>query len=177
MSLFDIVSNAIANPAQRTQPGDLSGLLQGLQSLSAAQGANPSDLQSLVAILGKHVKSGLREIDRSPTPESAEDVVSKVASQPEAHPDMIQKVLGSTGVDRVASEASQKSGLSMQTVMALLPVVLPMVMKLLNSGGATAGAAQAPGGQGNSILSGFLDSDNDGDVDLQDVMRLASRFR
>ena len=78
--------------------------------------------------------------------------------------------------------------------MRLLPIVLPAIIGLLQSGrpapaspaagapresGPQSGAGTPPaqtGGQTNPILAQFLDSDGDGDVDMQDVVRLTSVF-
>ena len=59
-----------------------------------------------------------------------------------------------------------------QAVMALLPVLVPLVLNLLKTGSSKAGAVAT----GNPVMNAFLDSDGDGDVDLGDLMSHASRF-
>lgn len=183
MGLFDTILASINDPQRRTQSSDLAGLLQGIQSLAGQQGASEGDMQSVIAALGRHVKSGLQEVERDPTPETAEGIVNKVADQPAATPDVIERLFGQQGgEEKVAEDVSRKTGFNTQTIMAMLPVVLPMVMKLLQSGGPAAPsgqtqAATASGAGGmNPILQGFLDSDKDGDVDLNDVLKMAGPF-
>ena len=71
--------------------------------------------------------------------------------------------------------------------MQMLPVILPALVALLQSGarsgspapagqtGATAGDPLA-GLASNPLLKGFLDSDGDGDVDMTDLINLGSKF-
>ena len=155
----------------------IADLMQGLQALSGAQGTSTHDLQNLVSALGGQVKSGLRQITDAPTAESAEQIVEQIASQQEASPDMLSKIFSGQEPSQIAATASQKTGLGSDKIMAMLPVVLPMVMKFLQSkGNGTSQKSQLSGSGSDSLLTSFLDSDNDGDVDLQDVMKLASKF-
>jgi len=58
-----------------------------------------------------------------------------------------------------------------QKIVSMLPTVIPIVMKLLNTGSAK------QGDQGdNPVLNAFLDADGDGEVDMGDMMGVASRF-
>jgi hypothetical protein len=87
-------------------------------------------------------------------------------------------------MEQMVGRAEQRTGLDANSILRLLPIVLPAVIGLLQSGrraaappGATATAAGvSAGGQSNPILSQFLDSDGDGDVDMTDLVQVASRF-
>jgi len=85
-------------------------------------------------------------------------------------------------VDQMVGRAEQKTGLDASAIFRLLPIVLPAVIGLLQSGrpatapAVTAATGAPAGGQINPILAQFLDSDRDGDVDMADVVRLTSRF-
>ena len=50
----------------------------------------------------------------------------------------------------------------------MLPMLVPVVLKFLKAGGAQAA--------NNPILASFLDADGDGDVDMADLMKLASQY-
>jgi hypothetical protein len=66
---------------------------------------------------------------------------------------------------------TQQTGLSANSATELLSSLLPLLLKFLNLGAAT------PGSLGkNPVLASFLDSDHDGDVDLGDAFKFASRF-
>ena len=51
----------------------------------------------------------------------------------------------------------------MSTIQQLLPSLVPLILSFLQSGG-------------NPLLNQFLDTDGDGDVDIADAIKLASRF-
>jgi hypothetical protein len=73
--------------------------------------------------------------------------------------------------------------------MSMLPIIIPALVGLLQSGTRAGAAPSAPSAQtgattddpfaslaSNPLLKGFLDSDRDGDVDMQDLVRLGSKF-
>ena len=66
----------------------------------------------------------------------------------------------------------QKVGLNSEQAQGLLNNLMPMLLQFLHLG------APAPGssGGGNPLMSAFLDSDHDGDVDLGDAFKFAGRF-
>ncbi len=181
MGLFDQIVSAINDPGKKAGAEVLQSLLSGLQSQGESEGGGfaADDLQKLVVALGAPVKKALMAIEQSPTPESAADVVAALSSIPKASPDLLDKLFGSGGHQQVSNDLSQKTGIDVSKIMAMLPVVLPLVMKLFNSGGSAApqGASGAAAGLANNpILKGFLDSDKDGDVDLADVLKMAGPF-
>lgn len=139
-------------------------------------------MQALVAALGGHVKSALQRIEQSPTSESASDVVGVLASHERAPKHLIEQLFGKGGVEQVAGDVARKTGINIQTVKAILPVVLSLVMKLLHSGGSVqlqTGAVSSSAASGlasNPVLNGFLNSDCDGNIDLAYVMELAVSF-
>jgi hypothetical protein len=87
-------------------------------------------------------------------------------------------------MDQMVGHAERRTGLDANAILRLLPIVLPAVIGLLQSGRtapaptAAAAGARSPGAtsQTNPILSQFLDSDRDGDVDMADLVRLTSVF-
>ena len=54
----------------------------------------------------------------------------------------------------------------------MIPVLVPILLNLLQTGG----NAQNPAQGQNPVLNTFLDADGDGDVDITDAMLMASRF-
>jgi hypothetical protein len=49
------------------------------------------------------------------------------------------------------------------TIQQLLPTLVPLILSFLQSGG-------------NPLLNKFLDADGNGDVDIMDAIKLASKF-
>ena len=168
MKLFDVILDSIANPELKTEPTDLADLLGGIRNI-AQEKDTPHDLmETVVAALGKHVKTGLQEYAGP-----REELVEEAASVSQASPELLGMLFGTQGVETVSQEVSQGTGMKTETIIALLPVLIPIVMKLLRSGGTKAEGQSAAM---NPMLQGFLDSDNDGDVDLADVFKLAGPY-
>lgn len=168
MKLFDVILDSIANPELKTESNDLADLLGGIKSAAKEQDTPPDLVETAVSALGKHVKAGLQEYGGS-----REELVEEAASVPQATPELISKLFGSQNVESVSDDVSQKTGIQTETIIALLPVLIPIVMKLFRSGGSKSDGASS---QMNPLLQGFLDSDNDGDVDLADVFKLAGPY-
>lgn len=180
MGLFDQIVGAISNPQLQTQQSDLGSLIQGLQELAGGRAASEDEVQAVTAALGRHLKEGLNGIRNDPTPDTPESVVSEMARSSAVDPAMLDRIFGAGGGERVAQDVSRQTGVNMQSVLAMLPVILPMLMKLFQSGSAvpsqSAAASPPSGGSLNPILKGFLDSDKDGDVDIQDILSMAGPF-
>ncbi len=187
MGLFDAIVGAISDPNQKTQTGDLAGLLQGVQALAGQQGTSEDSMQQVISALGGHVKTGLQQVHNDATPETAESMVEQLSTQGQVSPEMLERLFGNQGgQQQVAADVSKKSGIDPKMIMSLLPMVLPIIMNLLKSGGSATGGNPAQGAlppqasssssSMNPILRSFLDSDKDGDVDLGDVMKMAGPF-
>jgi uncharacterized protein YidB (DUF937 family) len=189
MNLFDTVLASLNDPSRATQMSDL-------ENLSSAFGSGGSSTNQIASLLGGFLKPMLREQQAVAGPEGVDSLLRELKQS--AHsPDELRQVLGSERMDQMVGRAEQKTGLDSSAIMRLLPIVLPAIIGLLQSGrsapaspaagpaGATAGVrppdrtetpAPQTGAQTNPILSQFLDSDGDGDVDMQDVVRLTSVF-
>ncbi len=184
MGLFDAIIGSISDPNQKTQSSDLAGMLQGIQALAGQQGTSEGSMQQVISALGNHVKTGLNQVHADESPETADLMVEQLSAQGQASPDMLERLFGGQGgQQQVAEDVSKKSGIDPQMIMSLLPVVLPIIMNLLKSGGPAGGGSQAAattpqsgGSSMNPILQSFLDSDKDGDVDLGDVIKMAGPF-
>ena len=186
MNLFDTVLASLNDPSRATQKSDLD-------QLSSAFGSGGSSTNQIASLLGGFLKPMLREQQAVAGPEGVDSLLQELRQS--AHsPDQLRQVLGSERMDQMVGRAEQKTGLDANTILRLLPIVLPAIIGLFQSGRPTAaspetgtptggqlptgtGAAGAQtGAQTNPILSQFLDSDGDGDVDMQDLVRLTSVF-
>ncbi|GAB4343864.1 MAG: hypothetical protein Fur0042_07210 [Cyanophyceae cyanobacterium] len=183
MNLFNTLLNAIDDPAKQASTDGLSNLLGTLQQLGGGQ-VDPKAVQGLVGIAGKYVRTGLQEQQASG---SAQAIVNQYGgTQPSEA--AVTALLSVPQIEQLVAEAEARTGLDAGTVRSLLPTVIPMVLALLKMGGdkgaaevATADAAApsaastAPTGD-NALLNSFLDTDGDGDLDVGDALKLASRF-
>ena len=153
-----------------------------LEGLSSAFGGGGSKTNQLANLIGGFLKPMLREQQAVAGPEGVDSLLQEIKQNADS-PDRLKQVLGADRMDQMVGRAEQKTGLDSSVILRLLPVVLPAIIGLLQSGrpaaaqAAPVGAAGArTGSQTNPILSQFLDSDGDGDVDMEDVVRLTSVF-
>lgn len=182
MNLFDAVSEALADPERETAPSDVekfAGLLKGVLGASPEGGEStppeiikPDQTQAVVGVLGSLLKNALTEKKAATGPAGIEDTLQQLGSGSGAV-DILKNILGAGKVDAGIQQAGEKSGLNPQTIMAMAPVLMPVVLKLLKSGQKKSDATASAD---NPVLNAFLDSDRDGDVDLADALRLAGGY-
>jgi len=168
MGLFDQILGAAAGGG-----GDLGNILNTVQQLSGGNsGVDPSAMQGIMSVVGGQVRSALQEKRATEGPEAVAQLVSQFAGG-SPNPGAVASLFSPGMVQQVSQLASQRTGVDAGMIQGLLPSVIPMVLGLLNSGG-NAPNAQAAGG--NPMLNAFLDADGDGDVDISDMMKMASRY-
>lgn len=178
MSLFDQVVGALSNPNQQASPEHLGGIVGTVQQVMNGQGMDAATTQTLLSVVGKHVRSALQEKRAAQGAGQVEDLVNQYSGTG-ANPAAVPSVLGSAGAQRTIQDSVQATGLNAQTIQSLLPILIPVVLQFLQSGSANQSTARqnAPSGRGsNPVLSAFLDSDRDGDVDVGDAMSIAGQF-
>jgi hypothetical protein len=192
MNFFDVLVSSIQDPQAGTQKSDLEGLLGAL--LGGASGAAPQTsarqlppgaAEGLAGTIGSVLKPALREAGQSGGIEGIDALLGSLKQNANS-PQALERTLGHDRMEQMVNKAQQKSGLPADAIMSMLPVIIPALVALLQSGarqgaapsaqtGATAGDPLA-GLVSNPLLKGFLDSDGDGDVDMADLVRLGSKF-
>ena len=174
MSLFDTILSSINDPSRKTQASDLSGLLAAFTKGTSKQaGAPASSSVDLAGVVGSLLKPVLKQTQAQSGLQGVDSLLGSL--QNNASPAGLKNILGASQVDQIVGVAAQKTGLNAQTILGLLPTVLPAVVGLLQSGKST-GASGAASLGNNPILTQFLDSDGDGDVDMADLLKLGSKF-
>ncbi|MGF1513430.1 MAG: DUF937 domain-containing protein [Elainellaceae cyanobacterium] len=173
MGLFDQVIGALDNPQQQASTGDIGSILGTVQQLAGSQGASSGNVQTLMSIVGQYARSSLKETSQTAGRGQAEELVDRYAgTSPSA--DALQALFSPRQREAIADTAAQRTGLNRNTIIALLPVVVPLVLKFLKTGSSADGVSRQS--QSNSVLNMFLDSDSDGDVDMGDALSMAGRF-
>lgn len=184
MSLFDAILSSMNDPSRATQKSDLEGLLGAFGGGGGGGGGSSQNVGQMAGLIGGLLKPMLQE-QKAVSGEQGVDSLLHDIKRSANSPDQLRQVLGTDRMDQMVGRAQQRTGLDSNTVMRLISVALPAVIALLQSGrpaAAPAGAAvtdatrATAGGQTNPILSQFLDSDGDGDVDMNDMLQLTSRF-
>ncbi len=165
MGLFDQILSAIDNPELQASAGQLGGIVNTVQGLGNSQGANADTTQEAMALVGKHVRSALQSNGE------AQSLVNQFSGTG-ANPEAVNALFSEGQQQQMVQDISQRTGLDKNMILGLLPILVPLVLNLLNSGSANKDPRQG----GNSVLNAFLDSDRDGDVDISDALRMASKF-
>lgn len=171
MDFLKLLTTAVDDPAKQADPQVLSTILSTTRQTAAQQGASPEVAPSLLSTVGSYVRSALRDRRREQGPEEAESLVNRYSGlQPDEQ--AVESLFPGQERARVERSLSQETGLQPNAVAAMLPVLVPLVLKFLQGGNPTQGTGQG----NNSLLSSFMDADRDGDVDIGDALSMVGRF-
>lgn len=170
MSLFDQIINAIDSPTQQASSGQLGDILSTVQQLSNNSNTDPSTIQSVLSIVGNYTRSALQQKRSAEGNEQTQEFVNQFGgTNPSSQ--AVQLLFNTPQIQQIAQEAEQRTGISAGTIQSMLPILVPLVLKFLQTGSQT----QNPQGA-NPVLNTFLDADGDGDVDIADAMQMAGRY-
>jgi hypothetical protein len=169
MSLFEQIINAIDSPTQQGSPDQLGNIVSTVQQLSNNTNTDPSSIQSVLSIVGNYTRSALQQKRDTEGHEQTQNFVNQFGgSNPSTQ--AVQLLFSTPQIQQIAQEAEKRTGISAGTIQSMLPILVPLVLKFLQTGNNT----QSSQG-GNPVLNTFLDADGDGDVDIADAMQMASR--
>ncbi len=175
MNLFDQVLNAVNNPNQQASSNQLGSILNTVQQLSGNQGVNPSTTQALLSIVGGHVRSALQQKQQAGGSGQVESIVNQYSGTG-ANPTAVQSLFTTAQQQQVAQDASQKTGVNLNTVLTMLPILVPLVLNLLKTGASNSGNQGGGNQNANSVLNFFLNNNQDSEIDIGSAVSLASRF-
>lgn len=178
MGLFDQILGAINNPNQQASPDQLGSILGAVQQLSSRQGLDANSTQAALSIVGSYVRSALQQQRATDGANRAATIVNQYGGASPST-DVLDSLFSPGQQQQVAQAVAQRTGLSADKVIALLPILVPIVLSLLKQGTPNqADQAGVPGSQtgNNTVLDSFLDADGDGDVDIGDAMSMAGCF-
>ncbi|AFZ59990.1 DUF937 domain-containing protein [Anabaena cylindrica FACHB-243] len=162
MGLFDQILGSVTNSNQQGGLGQLVKIANTVQQVSNTTGADTATIQSILTVVGKQVHSSLQEKQATEGTEAVQNLVNQFAgTSPDSQ--AVNTLFSPAIQQQVAEIAAQRTGLDVGMIQQLLPTLVPLVLSFLQSGG-------------NPLLNKFLDADGDGDVDIADAMKLASRF-
>ncbi|MDP8966574.1 MAG: DUF937 domain-containing protein [Cyanobacteriota bacterium] len=170
MGLFDQILGAIENPAQQGSSGEVGDILSTVQQLSNNANTDPSTIQSLLSIVGNYTRSALQQKRDTEGHDQTQQFVNQFGGTNPSN-QAVQLLFSTPQIQQIAHEAEQRTGLSAGTIQSMLPILVPLVLKFLQTGS----SAQNPQGS-NPVLNTFLDADGDGDVDIADAMQMAGRY-
>jgi len=169
MSFFQTILDSIENPNHAGSQQDLSGLLNVAQALPLGQGGQ-QNLQPILGVLGAHLQDVLNQQQQNSGQAAVQQTVTNL-SQPGVGVQQVQNLFGQERFNGLIDEISQRTGLNSQLVLGLLPMLIPVLMKLLATGNHQSDP-QAP----NPVLNNFLGTSQNGGALLTEAFQLVSRF-
>lgn len=169
MSIFNQILSAIDSPEREASNSQLGSILDTVQQLGGNYQTNPSAVQSAMSIVGNYTKSALQQQRRQGGDARVNQLVDRFGGT-QASPQVLSSLFGSSQLQGMVQQISGRTGLNSQTIMSMLPILVPLVLNMLKTGNNRQNIQGS-----NPVLSSFLDSDGDGDVDLNDMMNMASR--
>jgi len=171
MSFFQTILDSIENPNYAGSQQDLSGLLNLAQALPLGQGHGAQqNLQPILGVLGTHLQDALSQQQQNNGQAAVQQTVANL-SQPGIGLQELENLFGQERFKGLINEVSQRTGLNSELIMGLLPMLIPVLMKLLASGNHQTDP-EAP----NPVLNHFLGSGQNGGALLTETFELASRF-
>lgn len=170
MGLFNQILGALNDPNQEASSGQLSTILNVVQQLNGNTGANPNQVQSVLSLVGGAVRSSLREKAMGGGEQQAQSLVNQYGGTA-PNTQAVQALFSIPQAQQLVQVISQRTGLDANTIQAMLPIVVPVILNLLKTGTQT----QNPQGT-NSVLHSFLDANGDGTVDVAEALQMAGRF-
>lgn len=175
MGLFDQVLAAVNNPDQQASPDQLGNIVNVMQQLASSKGADASTTPAVMSVVGQFVRSSLQEKRQTIGVQQTEALVDRYSGMA-ANPSAVSALFSPAQQEQLANAVAQKTGLDANLILSMLPLAIPVILNFLKSGASKSGSPATQASGSNSVLSAFLDSDGDRDVDLGDALSLASRF-
>ena len=170
MGLVDQIMSAIGNSNQAATTGQMASILSTVQQVSDSYGADPSTINSALSIVGNYVRAALQEKRDTDGEEQAQSLVNQFSGA-YPNPQAVHSLFSPNQIEGVVEAVAQRTGLNTGIVHQMLPILVPLVLNLLQTGT----NSQNPQGS-NPVLNAFLDADGDGDVDIADAMQMAGRY-
>jgi hypothetical protein len=169
MSIFQSFLDSIANPNQAGTQKDLQGLA-GLAALVPGLAGAEHQLSPILDVLGSHLKDALSQQQQTEGPSAAQQTVNTLSQSGVSVP-QLQDLFGQDRFQQIIGDLTQRTGLNEAMLLGMLPVVIPVVMRVL-SAGTHQTDPQAP----NPVLGQFLSGNQSGGAVLSEAFQLASKF-
>ena len=169
MSLFNQIINALDNPEQEASTNQIGGILDTVQQLSGNYHTQPSTVESAMSIVGNFTRSALREQRNRRGEPQVQQLINSFGGN-RASSQALNALFSSSQLQDMIGQISSRTGLNARTIQSMLPILVPLVLNMLKTGRNTRTTRA-----GNPVLNSFLDTDRDGDVDVADAIRMASR--
>lgn len=170
MGLLEQFMGAVNNPNQLANVDQLASIFGILQQLSANHNIDSGTVQTILSIVSGYVRSSLQNTQNESGSEQVQSLVNQYSSLAPSQ-EAVTALLSSSQAVEIEQVIGEKTGLDPAIIQQILPVLVPIVLNLLQSGASNDNPQGA-----NPLLNSFLDADGDGNLNIGDAMNLASRF-
>lgn len=172
MGLFFEVLSAINNPNQKATIEQLGSMVGSVQQLATDKNIDASTMQTVMSTVGSFLRPALQQQKNLGGMDQLQNLIGQVAGGGAGGGlGMLSSLLAPQLQGQIVEKLAQITGLNPSVLEGVVASVLPGVMSLFNMGASFPGTKTE-----NPLLASFLDSDNDKDVDLGDVLKFANRF-
>lgn len=167
MNLTDLISSAPSNPDQQANEGELGAIVGTLRGPSAQHGLDLSTTHALMSTVGDFVRTALQQQHAQVGREGVQAIARDYAG---TTPDQgaVALLFSADQQQHIAQAAARRVGVDPGLVMRLLPVLVPVVLKLLHTGSSTQPEAHGA----NPLLSAFLAGGQGDNMDLGGAFRM-----
>lgn len=171
MKLFERIADAVNSPEREASTGQVDSTLSIVQALAQSHGISPEATRTIASIVGGYIRSNLKDTRKDQGEAQAESLVNRYSG---VSPDQssVQALFNDQQRSEMVQKASQRTGVHAGAIQAILPILVPAILNLLKTGA----VSQSGSRKGNSVLSAFLDSNRDGDVDIGDAIAMAGEY-
>ena len=170
MSIFNQILSAIDDPEREASSNQLGSIFDTVQQLSGNYQTSPSAVQSAMSIVGNYTKSALRQQRTRGGTAQVNQIINQFGGT-RANSQVLSTLFGSSQLQGMIGQISRRTGLDARTIQMMLPILVPLVLNMLRTGNNKRNLQGS-----NPVANTFLDSDGDGDIDLNDAMNMASRY-
>ena len=151
MLLPDLIARAVRDPMTQGNPGEMHRLLELVEALPARLGSSQASVRELIADVANALRDSLRAARERLDADELTCLVRRHAGL-EPDPGAVDALLSAEQRQDLDAQAGADTGLDPARVADALPVVVPLVLKLVDTGGPC-----RPGEQRvNAVLEAFL---------------------
>lgn len=164
MLLPDLIARAVRDPMTQGNPGEMHRLLELVEALPGRLGTSQNAVRALIADVAHALRDSLRQARER---QGAEELQRLVRRHGGLEPDAgaVDALLSTAQRHALDDQAAADTGLDPARVAEALPLLVPLVLKLLDTGGPCRPGDQHP----NAVLDAFLGEDA---VDVGEAVRL-----
>ena len=167
MPFADLIVRTVRDPWTQGNPGEMHRLLDLVDALPARLHTTPAAVRALLTAVGGAVREALLAARETGT---MDDLLAVVRRGCGLEPDSaaVDRLLGAERRAALDGRAAAASGLDPAAVAAALPLLVPVVLKLLDAGSPVRHGDQTP----NAILDAFLGDGGPDGEDMGEAIRL-----